>query len=160
MPMAQNQNRVIGSIRPGEVSAIYPERGTARVRLPDLGVVTAECRILFPACVKSHDYRMPEVGETVIVAFLGTGIETGFILGCIYTASDAVPVADPDVRHWSMEGAGVIEMNRRTRTLVIMDSYGSVIKMANGDIILKSNRFILLNPDSVDVPAHLLTLFD
>ena len=92
-----------GTIRVGEVSAIYPERGTARVYLPDLNVVTDECPVIVPAAVKSRDYRMPEVGETVIAAFLGNGVESGFILGCLYNEKDRALVADADVRHWTID---------------------------------------------------------
>ncbi|WP_302364745.1 phage baseplate assembly protein V [Pyramidobacter piscolens] len=149
-----------GTIRVGEVSAIYPERGTARVYLPDLNVVTDECPVIVPAAVKSRDYRMPEVGETVIAAFLGNGVESGFILGCLYNEKDRALVADADVRHWTMEGAGAIEFNRREGSVLIVDASGSVIKMSGGDIVLQAAANIHLNPGGAEIPAHLSTIFD
>ena len=148
------------TIHAGEVSAIYPARHTARVRLPDLDIVTDELPIVVPAAVKSHDYRLPEVGETVLVAFSTSGEEAGYILGCLYTAADPVPVKSADVRHWSMEGAGAIELDRAAHSVTIIDAHSSVIKMAGGDIVLQAAANIHLNPGSVDVPAHLSAMFD
>lgn len=148
------------TIHAGEVSAIYPERHTARVLLPDLNIVSDELPILVPAAVKSHDYRLPEVGETVLVAFSSSGAEAGYILGCLYTAGDPVPVKSKDVRHWSMEGAGAIELDRSAHSVTIIDAHGSVIKMAGGDITLQAAANIHLNPGSVSIPAHLSAMFD
>ena len=148
------------SIHAGEVSAISPARHTARVKLPDLNIVTDELPILVPAAVKSHDYRLPEVGETVLVAFSSSGAEAGYILGCLYTAADPVPVKSADVRHWSMEGAGAVELDRNAHSVTIIDAHGSVIKMAGGDIVLQAAGNIHLNPGHVDVPAHLASMFD
>ncbi len=154
-------NQKASSTCVGEISAIYPERGTARVLLPDFGLVTKECQIAFPASVKSHDYRMPEVGETVLVVFLDNGHETGFIIGYVYNRKDPVPVASADVRHWSMEGAGAIELDRANGSMTFVDASGSVIKMAGGDIVLKSKRNILLNPSGdIEIPPHLSCIFD
>jgi len=153
-------NQKASSICVGEISAIYPERGTARVLLPDLGLVTKECQIVFPASVKSHDYRMPEVGETVLVAFLDNGHETGFIIGYVYNRKDPVPIASADVRHWSMEGAGAIELDRANGSMTFVDASGSVIKMAGGDIVLQAAANMHLNPGGAEIPAHLSTIFD
>ena len=59
-----------------------------------------------------------------------------------------------------MEGAGAVELDRSARTVTIIDSYGSVIKMAGGDITLQAAQNIYLNPGSVSVPSHLSAMFD
>ena len=123
-------------------------------------MVSAESPILVPAAVKSRDYRMPEIGETVLVAFLDTGRESTVILGSVYTAADPVPVSSPDIRHWSMKGAGALELNRSDGSVTLADASGSFLRMQGGDIILQSRRNILLNPGDVEIPEHLTQIFD
>lgn len=148
------------SFHPGVVSAIYSERGTVRVYFEDLGVVTDELQVVYPATQKSHDYRMPDVGESVVCGFYGTGIESGFVLGCVYNAKDPVPVADPDEWIMHMDGAGVLSMNRRTREIHLVDSYGSRICMRNGNIAIKAQQDIYLNPGDAPIPMHIDRIFD
>lgn len=152
---------MVSPIRVGTVSSVDPNRGTARILFDDLdGLVSYDMPVLFSATLKNRGYHMPDVGEQVVCAFLNSGMEQGFILGSIYSSKDPVPVSDKDVWHLSIPGGCAMEVNRRTREAMFVDSYGSRIVLRSGDIILKSLRNIHLNPSSVPIPAHLSTIFD
>ncbi|PAQ15075.1 hypothetical protein CD798_08515 [Bacillaceae bacterium SAOS 7] len=60
----------------GKVSAVYPERGTAKVLREDKEIVTAELEIL-----KRGDIWVPEVGDHVLCLFLPRSSSAGFIIG-------------------------------------------------------------------------------
>ncbi|UAT29500.1 hypothetical protein K7T73_12910 [Bacillus badius] len=59
----------------GRISAIYPERGTAKVYREDKGVVTGELIIM-----KRGDLWEPQVGDMVLCVFLPRS-SAGYILG-------------------------------------------------------------------------------
>lgn len=60
----------------GRVSAVYPEKNTARVYREDTDSVTGELQIL-----KRRDDWFPAVGDHVVCLFLPYGSSNGFILG-------------------------------------------------------------------------------
>lgn len=65
-------------IRVGEVSAVYPDRGTVRVRFADRdNQVSGELEVI-------RHLGVPAVGEQVVCLFLGTGMEAGFCLGATF----------------------------------------------------------------------------
>lgn len=148
-------------IRIGVVSSIDPGHGTARVLFDDLDeLVSYDLQILYPATLRNKGYWMPDVGEHVACAFLENGLENGVILGAIYGGSDEVPVDDKDIWHLSIPGGVAVEVDRKTREFMVVDSWGSRIIFRSGDVIIKSARYIQLNPSEADIPAHLSAIFD
>ncbi|MBO5145006.1 MAG: hypothetical protein J6C19_05665 [Lachnospiraceae bacterium] len=68
-------------IRVGKVSSINYESGMARVTYRDKDdSVTAE----FPILTNNDEYRMPQIGQEVIVAHLSNGSSRGAIIGSIW----------------------------------------------------------------------------
>lgn len=65
-------------IRIGKISKIDYETGMAEVTYPDMdNSVTA----LFPIVNLNEEYKMPEIGEEVLVLHLSNGAASGLILG-------------------------------------------------------------------------------
>lgn len=68
-------------IRVGKVSSVNVETGMARVTYRDKDEsVTAE----FPMLTNNDEYRMPEVGQDVLVAHLSNGSSRGAIIGTLW----------------------------------------------------------------------------
>lgn len=68
-------------IRVGRISSINYETGMARTTYRDKDeTVTAE----FPIMTNNDEYRMPEVGQDVLVAHLSNGSSRGAILGTLW----------------------------------------------------------------------------
>lgn len=70
----------------GRVSALYPERKTARVYREDKDIVTDELAVISQStqchCDQCRcDYWLPEIGEYVLCIFLPRGNSSGFIIG-------------------------------------------------------------------------------
>lgn len=79
---AEELNRVANSeIRVGRVSSINYETGMARVTYRDKDdSVTGE----FPILTNNDEYRMPQVGQDVLVAHLSNGSSRGGIIGTLW----------------------------------------------------------------------------
>jgi hypothetical protein len=60
----------------GEISAVYPDRGTAKVFRKDKDMVTSELEIL-----RRGDIWTPKVGDAVLCVFLPRSSSAGFIIG-------------------------------------------------------------------------------
>jgi phage baseplate assembly protein V len=115
----------------GRVSAVYPDRCTARVYFEDRDTVTRELHIGVRGSLNTKDYWMPEPGEAVVCVFLPNSTE-GFIL-CTYYGEDKPPVKERNKRHLSFEDGTTIEYDTKTHTLSIQCT-GSIHIKANGNI--------------------------
>lgn len=105
-------------VRVGEVTAVFPDRGTARVRFQDKqGLVTAELRVPARTAHKVKDYAMPDVGEPVLCVFLPRGREAGFILCSFYTKTHTPPVESGDKRHVAFDDGTWLEYDRAAHRL-------------------------------------------
>ncbi|WP_028551760.1 phage baseplate assembly protein V [Paenibacillus sp. UNC451MF] len=96
-------------IRVGLVSSVNREAGTARVTFPDkTDQVTADLPVLVPTTQQAHYITFPQVGETAVCLFLGNGIQTGFILGALYTDQNPPPAVEPSAHGvWFPDGSHV-----------------------------------------------------
>ena len=75
-------------IRVGKVSSIDYKSGMVRVTYPDKGgAVTSE----MPYANNGGEYRMPSVGESVVVAHLSNGTSRGVVLGTMWNKSNRPP---------------------------------------------------------------------
>jgi phage baseplate assembly protein V len=133
-------------IRAGRVSAYYPETHTARVVFGDKDdMVTYTLPVIVPNTLKNKDEAHLDVGEHVVCLFLGNGLETGFILGSIYDQKNRPPLGDQDVRRTEFEDGTTMFVDRKNHVVEIKDSYGSYIRMENGNIYIKSAENVYIN---------------
>ena len=73
-------------IRIGRVSSVNYETGMARVTYRDKDeTVTSE----FPMTTNNEEYRMPEIGQQVLVAHLSNGSSRGAIIGTVWNQKNA-----------------------------------------------------------------------
>ncbi|KEO84752.1 phage baseplate assembly protein V [Tumebacillus flagellatus] len=117
-------------LRAGIVSAVIPERCAVVVAFNDKdNLVSRELPVLVPKTLRAKYFRLPDVDESVLCAFLGNGIETGFCLGAFYTAVDLPPTDSMDVQGvWFDDGS----------FCVYEVASGMMTVFAKGDIVLRS----------------------
>lgn len=109
----------------GHVSAVYPERGTARVVFEDKGTVSRELFILVRGSQETKDYWMPAIDEEVVCVFLPNTSKVGFILGSPYNDEDKPPVVSEHKRHLQFSDGTYLEYDQNTKTLT-MDVKGEI----------------------------------
>lgn len=81
-------------IRIGKISKIEYETGMAEVTYPDMdNSVTA----LFPIVNLNEEYKMPEIGEEVLVLHLSNGAASGLILGPFWNEANKPAVNGKNV---------------------------------------------------------------
>lgn len=108
-------------IRVGVISAVYPERHSARVVFPEDGNNTSyELKVLCRNSLKNRDYQMPDLGEDALCLFLSEGIEDGFILGSFYTGEVTPPSANQDERKVEFSDGAYVVYNRQSNTLDVV----------------------------------------
>lgn len=142
-------------VRVGEVTAVYPDKATARVRFRESqGLVTAELPVLTTTAHKVKNYHMPDVGEPVLCVFLPRGRESGFILGALYTRAHTPPVASGDKRHMAFDDGTWIEYDRAAHRLtgrvegdVALEVAGDSTVSVEGTATLKTPKAIVESPD-------------
>lgn len=106
----------------GRVSAIYPDRATARVLFEDKGgeeVVSRELSIVVKGSVRVKDYWMPKVDELVVCIFVEGSAKQGYILGSIFNEVDKVPVKDELKRHIEFEDGAFVQYDTKTKNMTI-----------------------------------------
>lgn len=136
-------------IKHGIVSSIDAAKCTARVTFPDRDeVVSAELPILQHNVGFARIYTMPEVGQAVLCAFMGTGMEDGFILGSFYNAENPPPATDAGIHVIDFKDGGRIEYSGGKFKISNAD-----LEILNGDVIadgisLKSHRTTGVQPGS------------
>lgn len=75
----------MGDIRIGKVSSIDYENGMIRVLYTDRdGAVTKT----LPVVTFNDEYKMPQVGQYVLVVHLSNGSEAGYILGTYWNTAN------------------------------------------------------------------------
>lgn len=147
-----------GLIKIGEVSVIYPEKGTARVAFDDDdSIVSAELKVLKRNTFKNHDYGMPDIGEDVVCLFLPCAIEDGFILGSFY-AGDVKPEENTgDLRTVVFDDETRIGYDRKAHKLFIeidREKEKTVITADQKEIFVqvgKSKTEVTLTEKKIDV---------
>lgn len=116
----------------GKVSAIYPERCTARVFFDDREAVSKELFIGVRGSQNTKEYWMPAIGEQVLCVFLQNSTD-GFILCSYYGQQDKKPVMDEKKRHVTFEDGTLVEYDSNTHTMLIK-AKGAINIIADGDV--------------------------
>ena len=145
-------------IRVGSVSAINPEKCTARVVFADRSeVVSFELPVLVRGSLRNKDYWMPDPGEQVVCLFLPSGNAQGFIIGSIYSERDKPPVTEGNKRHMLFSDGTVIEYDSSTSKLLI-DAKGSVEIDARGNVTINTADTISITaPKGITLSATDIT---
>lgn len=76
-------------IRIGRVSTVNAEKGMISVTYPDLDDSTTD---EFPVFSFTDEYKMPNVGQEVLVLHLSNGQSAGIVLGRYWNESNVPPV--------------------------------------------------------------------
>ncbi|RNB72181.1 phage baseplate assembly protein V [Brevibacillus panacihumi] len=125
-------------IRVGRVSAVYPERCTARVVFDDrANLVSYELPTLGRGSLANKDYWLPDVDEQVWCLFLPNGNQQGVILGTTFNRADPPPdppVQDKDKRYFRFGDGTYIQYDRNSHTMTIDIPRGTVV--INGRLIV------------------------
>lgn len=139
-------------IRVGRVTAVYPDRGTARVQFPELSdQQTYELPVLQPLTQRDKVYLLPDEGETVYCLFEPHAPSRGCIVGAIYNRKHLAPFASVDVRGVRFEDATEITYDRVKHLLRFQFRDGSVIEY---DAEAKALRFSLEDTLTVETKGR------
>lgn len=86
-------------VRYGIVSAVYPQRATARVAFADRdNLVSAELPVLQSFGLKNKSYRLPDIGESVVcLCPANDDSNGGFIIGSFYHDNARPPAQSQEV---------------------------------------------------------------
>lgn len=123
-------------IRYGKVSAVYPERATARVVYDDKqNMVSAELPILQPACLQSRFYSLPKVGDNVVTLSYPNGEDgAGCIIGSFYSEVNKPPTTD----------GNKLMVNISDKLIIAFDESKSELEITcAGNIKIKGRRIYL-----------------
>ncbi|MCD8139330.1 MAG: phage baseplate assembly protein V [Planctomycetaceae bacterium] len=134
------------------MSSVDPKRATVKVSFPDLDAVSNDLPVLQRRTLGNRDYSLPKREEQVLCAFLGSGIECGFVLGSIYSLVDVPPVEDAEKRHYVAEDGSWWEYDHITHKLtacingeIDVRAAGSVTIAAEGDLHLQAGGDVIVN---------------
>lgn len=138
-------------IKIGEVSSINPEKCTARVVFDDEdSAVTYDLPVMQRNTFSNLDYQMPEVGEDVLVLFLGPGQEDGVIVGSFYAGEVTPPESNSDRRTVVFKDGTRICYDRAAHTLTVT--------IAGTEIVFDQQTGSITAPDSVTVNCTTATI--
>ena len=109
-------------VRRGIISAVYPERHSARVTFSDEDdLVSEELPILTSYAFRNKLFHVPDVGEQVIVLYEqnDSGEGDGVILGSIFSEQDPPNAASQDKIRMDFGDGSFFEFDRATGNLNI-----------------------------------------
>ena len=144
-------NQVSNLVREGVVSAIYPERHSARVMFEDRNnLVGAEMPVLTLFAYKNKAYGLPEVGERVVVlsASNDTFAGGGYIIGSLFTSSTPPPVeGNADVTRLEFSDKAFISYDRQTHsfTLQFSDEASITHDGETGELSINCKGNVIIN---------------
>ena len=132
------------TVRIGKVSKINYEKGMIRVTYPDLDdSVTAE----FPVFSFTDEYKMPKIGQEVLVLHLSNGQSAGILMGKYWNKKNIPPDYGQGKNVFNKEideEFGKVRITYKDKTLTLYDEAGDVnmeikshdrnIKVMGGDI--------------------------
>lgn len=145
------EDKLKNLVRVGVVSEINPAKAMARVYFDEKDSrVSTELFVLNRQTFANKDYQMPDIGEHVLCVFLENGLESGFIVGALYSAKDAPPENNPDKRVIKFKDGTRIEYDRKASVLTID---------CVGDIVVNNAKTITVNSrGAVSVTAPTVTI--
>jgi len=89
-------SQLYGQIRTGRVSSVDKKRHTAQVKFDEIdGFVSWDLQVLV---TRPGDYSLPVENTPVLCLLVDGRLGVGYVLGAIYTESDAAPLDDDGKR--------------------------------------------------------------
>jgi phage baseplate assembly protein V len=113
-------------IRVGVVSDRDPVRCAVRVIFPDQDeMVSGWLPLVVLQARETKEFALPDIDETVVCIFLGSGIEKGYCIGAIYTSDREPPTSNGDERGvWFPDGSHVVF--DRAAGMLVVNAMGNV----------------------------------
>lgn len=138
--------------REGVVSAVFPERHSARVTFEDRGgLVSAELPVLTLFAYKNKSYALPDVGERVVVLAAANDVTSGsgYIIGSLYTGNNLPQPAETGENITRLEFAdkAFISYDRKKHLLTLHFQDDSTIThdAETGELSINCKGDILIN---------------
>jgi phage baseplate assembly protein V len=127
-------------LRFGTISSTDPDKGKARVRFAEDGIVSAPLPVLASRTSKDKAYAMPDVGEHV-ACLMDENAEQGVILGAVYSSKNTPgAVTGQDKIGIEFENGDVIEQDRSERMLRVKMGQTEVKVSQGGPSLTKSSE--------------------
>ena len=141
--MSELERRISEVLRVGVVSEVQPERGLCRVSFGER--VSPLSPWFAPRAGRDREFWHPDIGEqAVYFSPCGDGSE-GFVLPGIFSNKIPLPDGARRGRHIVEYGDGTrIEVDREEHVVEIRDSWGSFIRMEDGDIRIQGARSVFI----------------
>ncbi len=141
----EQERRFANLIQLGVISEVQPEKGLCRVSFGER--VSPLSPWLMGRCGDDKEYWHPDIGEqAMFLSPYGDGSEGIVMVGVVSNKRPLPTGAREGLYIKEFKDSSRIEIDRKNHIVLIKDSFGSYIKMADGDIILKSYGKIRLNP--------------
>lgn len=136
--MAESKERLI---RIGKVSSINYSDGMIRVTYPDMDdAVTAE----FPVFSFTGEYKMPAVGDDVLVLHLSNGQSAGIVMG----------------RYWNTKNQPAVSGSGVFRKELGADAGDSYIQYSGGSLKFHDSAGTVSISDILDIESRLSAVED
>ena len=118
----------------------------ARIKFPDReNLVSAWIPIAVNNSKKNKDEVHLDIGEHVCCLMNGNGIEHGIVIGAIWDDKNKPPLGDQNVRRTEFEDGATMSVDRKNHIVEITDSYGSYIRMKDGNIYIMASKNVYIN---------------
>ncbi len=121
----------MNEVRIGRVSSVNELEGTVRIAYPDRSDRdTAELPVF---CGMGREYRMPQVGEMVLVLHLSNDSSMGIVMGGFWSEDEKPPESGGEVyyKEFQPQGASFLRvisgsMMFGSRDIIFQDASGSI----------------------------------
>ncbi|MCQ4765076.1 MULTISPECIES: phage baseplate assembly protein V [Cloacibacillus] len=142
----EQERRFANLIQLGVISEVQPEKGLCRVSFGER--VSPLSPWLMGRCGDDKEFWHPDIGEQAIFfSPYGDGSEGIVMIGVMSNKKPLPAGAREGLYIKEFKDGSRIEIDRKDHVVLIKDSFGSYIKMAGGDIIVKSiGGKVRLNP--------------
>ncbi len=146
MDAGEQERRFANLIQLGVISEVQPEKGLCRVSFGTR--VSPLSPWLMGRCGDDKEFWHPDLGEqAVFLSPYGDGSEGIVMIGVMSNSKPLPAGAREGLYIKEFKDGSRIEVDRKNHVVLIKDSFGSYIKMAGGDIIVKSiGGKVRLNP--------------
>ena len=142
----EQERRFANLIQLGVISEVQPEKGLCRVSFGER--VSPLSPWLMGRSGDDKEFWHPDIGEQAIFfSPYGDGSEGIVMIGVMSNKKPLPAGAREGLYIKEFKDGSRIEVDRKNHVVLIKDSFGSYIKMAGGDIIVKSiGGKVRLNP--------------
>ena len=140
---AELERRMSEALRLGVISEVRPEAGLCRVSFG--GRVSPLSPWIALRAGDDRDFWHPDVGEQALfLSPYGDGSE-GVVLVGVMSTKRPFPHGARQGRRITEYGDGTrMTVDREEHVVEVLDSYGSLFRMAEGDMVLRPARNLLL----------------